>query len=267
VSRLLRDRFTAVIGTDRVVLARRPRGWGRTPELHAEVECVAPTAKAAVQALTGLLSRPDIGAGELTIVLSNHFVQYLLLPWRAEVSQPSELAAYAAICFDETYGNDTGGREILIGRERAGSARIAAGIDAVLLHGLRSAVAASQLRLASIQPYLSAAFDRVRRSVGSRDFMFVLAEPARSCVMIASGGRWRSLRNSAATARPHDIAHLIEREAQLAGLADEGMPPVFVHVPGNDALKVPPCQGITPRTLPLAGGAGDPLLAMAMTVN
>lgn len=266
MSRLLGDRFTAVVGPDRVVLARRA-GWRRPPAVHAEAACSAPTAKAALQALSELLARPEIGKGELTIVLSNHFVQYVLLPWREEVSRPSELAAYAGILFDETFGNDAGGREILIGRERAGSPRIAAGLEHTLLHGLRKAVSASRLRLVSVQPYLSAAFDRARRAVGSREFMFVLAEPARSCVLVASGGRWRSLRSTATTARPHELAHLIEREAQLAGLADDGMPPVFVHVPGQDALKVPPCQGVTPRTLGLSQGATDPLLAMAMTVN
>jgi hypothetical protein len=263
---LLGERFTAVVGPDRVVLARRA-GWRRPPVLHAQAECVTPTAKGAIAALTELLARPEIGKGQITIVLSNHFVQYVLLPWRPEVSRPSELAAYAGILFDETFGNDAGGREILIGRERSGSARIAAGIDATLLHGLRNAVAASKLKLVSVQPYLSAAFERVRRSVGSRDFMFVLAEPARSCVMVATGGRWRSLRNTATRAQPHELAHLIEREAQLAGLADEGMPPVFVHVPGNDRLVVPPCQGVAPRTLALPHGADDPLLAMALTVN
>ena len=266
MSRLLGDRFTAVVGPDRVVLARRA-GWRRPPQLHSEVECEAPTAKAAVAAFAELLSRPDVGRGELKIVLSNHFVQYVLLPWRAEVNRPSELAAYAGILFDETFGGDAGGREILIGAERSGSARIAAGMDSTLLHGLRSAVAASRLKLVSVQPYLSAAFDRVRRSVGSRDFMFVLAEPTRSCVVVATGGRWRSLRNTATRSQPHELAHLIEREAQLAGLADEGMPPVFVHVPGNDALKVPPCQGVTPHTIGLSQRADDPLLAMALTVN
>jgi len=266
VSRLLGERFTAVVGPDRVLLARRA-GWRGTPRLQAQAECAAPTAKAAVAALAELLARPDVGKGTLSIVLSNHFVQYVLLPWRPEVNGPSELAAYAAILFDETFGSDTGGREILIGPERAGSARIAAGIDAALLQGLRGAAAASRLKLVSVTPYLTAAFDRVRRTVGSRDFMFVLAEPARSCVMVATGGRWRSLRNTAGGAMPHELAHLIEREAQLAGLADEGMPPVFVHAPGNDALKVPPCQGVTPRTIASSRGADDPLLAMALTVN
>jgi hypothetical protein len=262
------DRFTAVVSPDRVVLARRAGGFGRRPTtLHAQAECASARPDAAAQALAGLLSRPDIGSGKLTIVLSNHFVQYVLLPWRPEVNQPSELAAYAAICFEETFGSEGGHREILVGHERAGSGRVAAGIDTSLLQALRTAVAASSLRLVSVQPYLPAAFDRVRRSVGSRDFMFVLAEPSRSCVMVASGGRWRSVRNTAATARPHELAHLIEREAQLAGLADDGMPPVFVHAPGQESLKVPPCQGITPHMLSLPRGADDPLLAMAMTVN
>jgi hypothetical protein len=257
------DRFTAVLSPERVVLARRAGG----PVLLAEAQCDSTSPEGAAQALSDLLARSDVGSGELTIVLSSYFVQYLLLPWRAEVSQPSELAAYAAICFDETFGNEGGGREILVGRERSGSARIAAAMETRLLTALRSAVAPTRLKLVSIQPYLPAVFDRVRNLLDPSDFLFVVAEPSRSCVMVATGGRWRSLRNAAATPRPQELAELIEREAQLAGLAEEGMPPVFVHAPGQETLEVPACHGVTPRVLPLPSGANDPLLAMAMTVN
>jgi hypothetical protein len=267
VSPSWRERFTAVLAPDRVVLARHPRGWGRAPELQAECPCAGASPEAAVQALQDLLLSGKAGSGELTVLLSNHFVQYVLVPWRAELRSPAELAAYAAICFDETFGANPAGREILVAPERASSARLAAGIDNSLLHALRSALASSSLRLVSIRPYLPAAFDRVRRSLGSRDFLFLLAEPARSCVLVASGGRWRSLRNTSTAAQPHELANLIRREAQIAGLADEGMPPVFVHAPGRDDLQVPDCHGVTPRTLSLPRSAADPLLAMAMSVN
>ena len=51
---------------------------------------------------------PEIGSGDLTILLSNHFVRYWLVPWRDEISSPQEFEAYARICCDEVYGGETG---------------------------------------------------------------------------------------------------------------------------------------------------------------
>jgi hypothetical protein len=269
VSPSWRDRFTAVVAPEAVALVRRRHGWSASPELHADVPCAAPTPQAALDALRIVLARDDVGTGTLTLLLSNHFVHYLLLPWRAEIGQPAELAAYAAVVFDETFGSEPGGRTLLTARARAPGARVAIGLDPAFLAGLRAAVTASSLRLVSIQPYLPAVFDRLRPALPARDFMFVLAEPTRSCLMLASGGGWRSLRSIAVAARPRELANMIEREAQLAGLAEEGMPPVFVHAPGQEALHVPACQGVVPQGLACPGGssaAGNPLLAMAMAV-
>jgi hypothetical protein len=269
VSLSWRDRFTAVLCPDRVALVRRGRGWGKQPVLHSEADCAAPTAQAAVDALNTLIAKPGV-AGDLTLVLSSHFVRYLLVPWRAEVGKPSELAAYAGICFDETFGSDAGAREILVGRERAPSARIAAGLDTRFLHALRTAVAGSRLRLVSVQPYLASLFNSVRPALASKDFVFLVAEPTRSCLLIATGGCWRSLRNTGSAATPQELSDLIEREVQLAGLAEQGMPPVFVHAPGQDELALPACEGVLPQRVQARGGRGaatsDPLLAMALTV-
>lgn len=265
-----RDRFTAVMGPERVALVRRRRGWRRAPELVAQAPCAAPTGAAAVAALRGLL--PDGGRGELAVVLSSHFVQFLLVPWQAQAGRPAEFAAFAAICFEETFGSEPAGRMLLAAPERAASGRVAAALDADLVGALRSAAAVARLTLASLQPYPCALFDRLRSCVPARDFVFVAAEPTRSCVMIASGGRWRSLRSTAAAATGRELGHLIEREVQLAGLADEQVPPVFVHAPGHDRLRLPACHGVVPTLLALPGsaaaepGCGDPLFAMALTV-
>jgi hypothetical protein len=270
VSLSWRDRYTAVLSPERVALVRRRRGWGTQPELHSQADCAATTPQAAVDALTTLLAAPGVGAGELTLVLSSHFVRYLLVPWQPQIGQPSELAAFAGICFEETFGNDSGGREIVIGRERSPSARIAAGLDTSFLHALRTAVGASRLRLVSVQPYLASLFNRLRPSLARRDFVFLVAEPTRSCLLVATGGCWRSLRNTGAAATPQELADLVEREAQLAGLGEDDMPPVFVHAPGQDDLQLPACAGVVPKPVGLRRGAAaassDPLLAMALTV-
>jgi hypothetical protein len=270
VSLSWRDRYTAVLSPDRVALVRRRRGFGHQPEMHSQAECSSNTPQAAVDALNTLLAAPAIKGGDLTLVVSSHFVRYLLVPHQAQIGKPSELAAFAGICFDETFGNDSGGREIVVGRERAPSARIAAGLDTSFLHALRTAVAASRLRLVSVQPYLATLFNRLRPSLARRDFVFLVAEPTRSCLLVATGGCWRSLRNTGAAATPQELANLVEREAQLAGLGESDMPPVFVHAPGQDDLELPSCGGVTPKRVGFRRGApaasSDPLLAMALTV-
>jgi hypothetical protein len=262
------ERHAAVLAPHRVALFRSRGAWQPRLERVAEAACAGSSRGAALDTLAGLLADPALRRGALTIVLSNQFVRYLLVPWRAEIGGPAELAGFAAICCDETFGEEPTGRVLATARERAPSPRIAAAIDTALLDSLRAAVAASPLRLVSVQPYLSAAFDRLRGRLPRRDFMFLLAEPTRSCVLVASGRRWRSMRSTAGSDRPQALADLLEREAQLTGLADEGMPPVFVHAPGQEALQLPPCHGVLPQQLawPAPGGAADPLLAMARAV-
>ena len=145
-------------------------------------------------------------------------------------------------------------------------------LKALSCETLRSVVGASRLRLTSVQPYLSAAFNCMRESFSRRNFVFVVAEPARTCILVSIGGCWSSVRASAGEDRPQALADLIEREALLLGVADEDMPPVFVHAPRHADLKLPACHGVTPEiiTLPLPAtlaSAGDPLLNMAMTVT
>jgi hypothetical protein len=269
VSLWSRDRWVAVLSPERVALVRRRPGWRTLPELHAQRMCADATADAALEALRTLLAQQDVGGGALTIVLSSHFVQYLLVPWRAGVTRPSELKAFAQMCFEETFGGRAGDRTVLVARERAGSARVAAALDSAWLQALQSAAAASALRLVSIQPHLCAVFDRAQRPLGSRDFLLLVAEPARSCVLVASDGHWRSLRCTATPARRIELAQLVEREAQLCGLADEGMPAVFLHAPGQEGLELPACQGVLPQRLQLPGarpGVVDALLGMAEAV-
>lgn len=269
MSRLLADRFTAVLCPDRVALVRRRRGWRSPPAVLAEEPCASAAPLGAIAALTGLLARQDAGPGELTVVLSNHFVRYILVPWSDAVNKPPELAAFASVCLDGVFGPEPAGRVLLTSRERAGGARVAAALEAPLLGELRAMGAGSRLRLVSVQPYLAAVFNCGLGSLPRRDFIFVVAEPTRSCVLLARNGRWSSLRNTAASDSPRDIANLVEREAQLSGLAEEGMPPVFVHAPGRHDLQVPPCHGVLPQSVSLGRGpsqACNPLLAMALAV-
>lgn len=264
MSRLWPDRHVAVLTPERALLARTRGPWHAGLEPLAEAPCAGAHRQAQLDALSTLLPGPGRARGELRIVLSSHLVRFLLVPWRPEVGSPAEHAAFAAICCEQTFGGEPDGRAIVSARERAPGARVAAALDQTLLQGLREVACASALRLTSVQPYLGAAFDALRRWLPRRDFLFLLAEPTRSCVLVARSGRWHSLRSLGCSSRPQALAELLEREAQLTGLADDGMPAVFVHAPGQEPATLPPCHGVTPRWLAWPGAApADPLLAMA----
>lgn len=267
-----RDLHIAVLAPQRVALVRRRKGWGGQHPFDLKLD--APwigTPTAAADALTELLQRQEIGTGDLCIVISNHFVRYLLIPWRAEVTTRDEFAAYAQICCDQTYGGAGSGHCLRTAPEKEGSPRLAAALDTALLEALARAASSSRLRLVSIQPYLSAAYNRLAVMLPRDDFILVVAEPGRSCLLAAGHGRWSCVRTSAGEDQPQALAELIEREAQLLGLCDEGLPPVFVHAPRQTGISLRACHGITPETLSLPvpaalAPAGDPLLTMAMTV-
>lgn len=268
-----RDLHIAVVAPQRVALIRRRRGWGRHRHFDLKLDAPwvgAPTA--AADALGELLQRPEIGAGELRIVISSHFVRYVLIPWRDEITTREEFATYAQICCDQTYGSTGAARSLRTAPEKEGSPRLAATLDTVLLEALTRAASSSRLHLTSVQPYLSAAYNRLAGTLPRDDFILVIAEPGRSCLLAASHGRWTCVRTSSGEDQALPLAELIEREAQLLGLCDAGLPPLFVHAPRQTGLKLRECHGVTPDTLDLAvpgslAEAADPLLTMAMTVT
>ena len=60
--------------------------------------------RAALQALeTSLLCYAN-GKTAATVILSNHFLRYTLVPWRAELADAEEDLSFARHCFGKVYG-------------------------------------------------------------------------------------------------------------------------------------------------------------------
>ncbi|MGE5490671.1 MAG: hypothetical protein ACM31P_05235 [Actinomycetota bacterium] len=271
MSLLWRDRYVAVLTPERAALVRR-RGRKGTFDLRLDAPCPAATPAGAAAALAELVKRPEVGRGNLTLLLSNHFVRYLLVPWRSEVRDPAEFAAFADICWDRTYGGDPARRVLRTAREKSGSPRLAAALDADFLAALREAVSQSPLKLMSVQPYLTAAFNRLGSAWRRRDFLFLVAEPDRTCLLAALGGAWKSVRAGSGGDSPENLSTFLEREIRLLGLDEGSMPPVFIHAPRQARLELPPCNGVMARSLPLPippslADPADSLLTMAMAVH
>ena len=230
-----------------------------------------PAWAAAAQALGRFLATPEVRAGNLGIVLSNHFVRYLLVPWNAGVANVAEFRNYAAAAFEEVYGEAAAAWDVCISPEGSGLPRLAAAVDRALLESVRAAAGRSHLRLRSVQPYLMAAYNQVAKPRRERDFVFMLVEPNRVCILTAEGSTWRHVSAATVSANPAALAALLEREIVLADLQGEVALPVFVHASQWPGLTLPPVQGTAPLMLQLKSPAGlspvtDAAFAMAATM-
>lgn len=271
--RLWPDKYCAVLCPDRLEVIRRRRGLRSAVDFNlAEalvVDVNGPAWRAAVEAFHRFLAKPEIGTGDLRVVLSNHFVRYLLVPWSAQIVSEEEFRSYAAAAFEEVYGEASAEWEVCVSAERSGSPRLAAAVDRSLLKSIRMAVANTRLHLTSVQPYLMAAYNRVARPRPEKDFVFMLVEAGRACILAAQGGKWRHVSAMAAPQDPVALSFLLEREIQLADLHGKSVPPVLVHAAHYRGLTLPPVHGQAPLVLelkPLAGlaqmsGAGCELAA------
>lgn len=255
---LLRDRYCVALRPDGVALVRRRRGTSAL-DLKGHLACApaveGPAWGPAVEALKRFAARPETTAGDLWVVLSNHFTRFQLVPWNGELASVEELQNFAAAAFENVYGEASASWDVRLSPEKAGAPRIASAVDRALLDALRDAVAGTNLTLVSVRPYLMTAFNALANPFRNRDFIFLLAEPGRAGLLAAVDQQWRSVRTGALEDGPEAMAALIEREIHLSQL-DDKVPSILVHAPHRSGLLLNPVGGMAPRVLELRAMPG-----------
>lgn len=142
----------------------------------------------------------------LTVVLSNHYVRYAVLPSSKALRSGADWHAYARHVLEATYGTAVGGWEIRV------SERVAAAVDAALLEELRAIPT-----LRSVQPYLMAAFNARRGRLRAKSAWFVVQEPGRLTLALLQEESWKAIRTrQAGPGWAGSLADLLEREAAAA---------------------------------------------------
>jgi hypothetical protein len=189
---------------------------------------------------------------EVTVVLSNHFVRYTLIPWSEGLSNAEEETAFVRYCFAKVHGDRSKAWDLRLSRAPAGSARIASAVDSALVQAIRASFpAGAKAKLASVQPYLMSAFNRWRSLVKDARAWFLLVEHGRACLAHVESGRWTAVRNARGSFEdPTQWAELLERERhQVGGSETSG---IYVHAPGRRKIPSEEVQGWTFRGLALA---------------
>ena len=266
MSLLSRDQFVAVLGASGVGLGQRRAGqihWLGSVGFIDEGYTAWSVALETLDRLLGEHARPR---SEVTVLVSGHFSRYCLVPWSEEISSPNELLGFAQLCFEDLYGAANQPWNIVLSAEAAGHDRIASALPQELLERLRSLVNARNLRLSSVQPYLMAAYNRFDKSLGDGDFLFVVAEPVRSVLLLAREGRWVAVRSVGSNDSDAALSALIGRERQLQASTSERPLNVYLHAPARlDAL--PELDDVQLRTLEEgAASVHDGLYVMSLAV-
>lgn len=238
VSLSLTDYYCASIAPGSAVLLRMRRGWRpaivqkslangvvKSPEKSLDSPWLAE-----LGLLEGLLSeaRRDL---PLSIVISNHYMRYRLVP-SPPLSMPSaDVQALMQHCFRETYGDVADDWQIRANPMPDRGDVVACAVDKSLMEGLKAAASKSGLRLASAQPYFMSGFNAACRSIGGAAACFVQAEPGRIMLGVMRDKNWLGLRAVSASPQwKEELPAHIEREILLAGWENVS-PTVFLHAP------------------------------------
>jgi hypothetical protein len=274
VLRLLNDRVQIGFTADAVCgvrIARAPRQ--RIVEKHA-LPCTpepgAPEWRGPLAALRDLISRLGPRSAEVTLIVSNRFARYALVPWSEKVSTAGEEVAYARHRFGSILGEESQRWEVRLSPSGNRSPRIASAMDPELIEGLRSAFNGSRLRLVSIQPYLMAAFNLWRHRLGTGDRLFLVAESRCYAGAAMRGDQWTAVHTANIRGRFADeLPVILDREYAWSALS--GRPAIFLHAPDQldtvsletqswtvNSLLLPRRDGFSPSS--------DTQVGMAMSV-
>ena len=203
-------------------------GWSARPRRHVNLLCStagdAPEWRPALDTLGGWVKALGLKRMPVRVVLSNHFVRYMVVPWTRGVAGRSERLGLARHLFRQNFGEAAADWNVQLSSGRYGESALACAVDEGLLAGLRESFAPGKLKCSSVQPLLAFVFNRFRKQIGDDAYLLVV-EPGRLCCAVIHAGQWRALHTAQ---RPADmsIARLIER--QLGLMAVDARMPVYV---------------------------------------
>ena len=191
--------------------------------------------RALASALPGVAKRKDYA----TLILSNHFMRYTLVPWSDALSDDTEQMAYAQHAFRQAYGAAAASWELRLSPAPAGMPQLASAVDGRLLQAVRQGFSEAGVALRSVQPYLMAAYNNCRQRLQQHSAWFVLFEPGCLCVALLQQGHWASVRSMRINEDWRgQLPQILARESCM-GASDTVPEAVFVWAPALENALLP----------------------------
>lgn len=243
----LRDECRIVLRPDCVVLAQLRReltrlGLKRHVQDKSVVPCDPPGDEkkpwgGALKALEAALPGFAGGKSYATVILSNHFMRYTLVPWSDVLNDETEEIAYAQHSFGEMYGRDAGEWELRISSGSYGMPQLASAVDARLPGDLRDLFGRQKVGLRSIRPHLMEAYNACHASLRGQSAWLALVEQGNLCLACLQKGKWAWVRTMRIDQHWHEeLPFLLNREALIADI-ETSTNDVFLWAP--DCRDVP----------------------------
>ena len=169
-------------------------------------------------------SKPSANDLPLTLVLSNQFVRYQIIPAMPAFSPADKVMAVATHCFRENFGDSVDNWTIRVSPIPHGDSLLISAIDTELVTAIETLCQKYQCRLNSFQPYLMSGFNSMRRQIGAGVSVLVQVEAGRLTIALMRDGQWQNI-TSTKTLKDWsgDLAALISREMLLSGLETTGL--------------------------------------------
>lgn len=275
-----RDEFRVVLRPGQVAVAQLRRVLTRQGlRRHVLATWIVPCKTSAADKLpwSGALAALDAVLPEIakrracaTVVLSNHFTRYAMVPWSDELSNETEELSYARHTFSEIYGRDEEEWELRISPGRRGNPQLASAVDARLLASLREMFGQKQLSLRSVRPHLMVACNACQAVLRKHSAWLALVEQGNLCLALLQDGQPSWVRTMRMGEQWHkELPFLLNREALVANIevpTDE----VLLWVP--DVQRVPAIDGgrwkirhLRPAQMPSVAQEVDGRFAMYMS--
>ena len=223
MSLLWRNHLRISLCADRLVLAGYARGLRRArPRGEVLPVQVLPNAeewRGAVDALPQALHA--YRGHDVSVVIADQFVRYVLLPWNAAFKSTEQWMALARHRLTAVHGAAAADWEIKLTETAPTGPRLACAADRELVRALTATLAAADARLVSAQPFLVTAFNRIRASIGHGSCWVVIEEPGRLTLAFIQRGVWVAIRSRRSDSGWREmLPKLIERESAFLALSE-----------------------------------------------
>ena len=174
-----------------------------------------------LKTLENLLAKSVWNSGKISVVLSNHWVRYVLVPGKRNFSSAQQ-NALAAIVFEKTYGQISLDWEIRTSLASSEGTMVASGIPKALLEAIR---ALCGKRLGSIRPFLMPVANTAIRFIKNDTGRLVIAEPGRITFALIQDGQWQSISSRAISASNESVSlkRILDEDLVLQHLDSNGL--------------------------------------------
>lgn len=223
-SHLRQDRYVASLARDSVSLVRIISRINT--KIRENLHVTFPASKQeqpwaiAVSELEKLLMKSQCGL-PITIVLSNQFVRYKIIPAMPALTAPTQVLAVAKHCFKEAYGDIADDWLIRVNPLPDGDSIIASAVDTSLVKMLEQITQKYKCKLKSIQPYLMSGFNAIRHQIKPLPSCYIQVESGRMTIALMRDGAWQCISGcSTGQDWSEPLSELIAREMLLAGWQD-----------------------------------------------